>query len=100
MNGLEAAKLYQEWGVAALFIVMFAITLGFLIRLLVKGKDKEIERTEKLANILMQNAHSMDEYADVVRALQVCVDKEARASTELLTYFRTRDDMRRQGGHE
>jgi hypothetical protein len=93
--GIEGLTAYKEFGVAGLFIVMYLGTVWFLIRMLIKDRDKEIDRVRALAQVVTENAGACLKVAQILEQLKERTEAEERKSAELLTYIRARDDVRR-----
>ena len=92
MPGIEEYKIYKEFGVAALFIVMYVTTVWFLIRTLVQDRAKEVKRTEKIVEVVAASNVVLSRNTDILEKLKETIDNEERRSSELLTYLRAKDE--------
>jgi tRNA(Phe) wybutosine-synthesizing methylase Tyw3 len=93
MPGIETYQVYKEFGVAALFIVMYVTTVWFLIRTLVQDRAKEIKRTETVVELIVTSNAVLARNTEILEKLKETIENEERRSSELLTYLRTKDEM-------
>ena len=96
-TGLEV---YEKAGVAALFIVMYLTTVWFLIRLLIKDRQKEIDRTEKLTQVIIGVTQTLKEVVAVNDKLKTSVAEKDNRLAEFLAYIKARDEARRNGRND
>jgi tRNA(Phe) wybutosine-synthesizing methylase Tyw3 len=93
MPGIEEYQIYKEFGVAALFIVMYVTTVWFLIRTLMQDRLKEVKRTEKVVELIVTSNAVLARNTEILEKLKEAIETEERKSSELLTYLRTKDEV-------
>jgi len=98
MIGIEEYQVYKEFGVAALFIVMYVTTVWFLIRTLVQDRAKEVKRTEKVVELIVTSNAVLSRNTEILEKLKGAIEAEERKSAELLTYLRTKEEFKKRGG--
>jgi uncharacterized membrane protein YgcG len=92
---MEAARIYKEMGVAALFIVMYVVTVWFLIRLLIADKKKAEEKTERMINVVNDCTNSNEQVTDAVKEMNKALEANTQHQIAFLTYQKARDEARR-----
>jgi len=100
MDPLETYQIYEKGGMIALFVIMYLTTIAFTLRLLMKDREKliqdrerEVKRTEHMAEIVVRQTQAQLETNELLKKLQDAVTLEVRKSAELMTYFKARDDV-------
>lgn len=100
MPGIEEYTIYKEFGVAALFIVMYVTTVWFLIRTLVQDRAKEVKRTEKLAELIATSNVVWRRNTEILEQLKLAIEREERRALEFLVYVKARNDVREERREE
>ena len=98
MGGPEqAVEVYEQAGVAALFIFLYVGTMGLFIWTLMKYRKEDLETKEKLAQIIERNTSERQKGNELLDKLCNRVEADDRRVSDLLTYLKARDDARRYG---
>jgi len=100
MEGAAGLEVYEKAGVAGLFIVLYITTIWFLIRVLMKDKqrivdmyEKETERVERLATIVQSNTDSNKQMVRVAVELKDAVQEDTKVQREMMAYFKAKDQF-------
>ncbi len=91
MDPASGVDIYQKFGTAALFIVMYLATVFMFIKSLQKQVDDGMRTTERVTAALEANKIVMAELSDTSKELKDSTDRQARQSENLLNYLRGRD---------
>jgi len=87
----EALKVYQEYGVGALFLVMYVVTIFAFVRSLTQGRDKEIMRCERLAMLAESMTAASIAQTNILTQLRDSIEADRRETEQLHAYLKARD---------
>jgi len=87
---LEYLKAYQNLGVAGLFIMMYLSTVWFLIRRLIKDREEERVRTERIVQVLAKYVETMRAHNALLDRLRDSVNADIQQQRELIVYLKAR----------
>lgn len=91
MDPLESVKIYKDFGVAALFIVMYTVTVWFLIRYLIKQGRERDQLIREVVKALESSASSMNKNTEVMTQVKASTDENIRMSVEFVSFLKGRD---------
>jgi len=88
VDPVASYQVYKEFGVAALFIVMYLGTVWFLIRQLVKGKEEAVENAKTMARALEANTQSTDASNSIMLELKKAIAESSKSTDVMIACVR------------
>jgi len=90
-TGLEIAG---KLGIGALFLAMYLVTIGMLIKNMKEQQKETKEMTQKVITALEASTTTVQQCVKVLDHVNSAVDNLSRQTTEFVAYLRGRDSRR------
>ena len=91
MGPAEAWEAYKQVGAAGLFLTLYLVTVGMLIRTLVRQQTDAKETTMKVVHALDSSAQQMEKTVEALRNIEASVKMSATQTGEFIAFLKGRD---------
>ncbi len=92
---LELLKVYKDYGVAGLFMVLFVATIYFFYKDLKERLKEQVAITERVVNVLDKASNSMSTSAEKLGGVEESINNQSTQTKEFIAFLRGRDEGRK-----
>jgi len=92
----EVMSVYEKAGIAGLFLLLFTVAIGLLIKELMRARRQDQETTKLVISALDKSVTAIDRNTVALERHDDAITENSKTMSELLAYFEGRDGRARR----